>query len=395
MGRGNSVVASIDDATAMSFNPARLTALSNQEVSLGAAFTKVRTDYSGNGQTESADHPDGIMPSFHAASRVRESNWYVGIGATVPYGLASDWSDTGPLRYVTTESEIAVFDINPSVGFRINDSISVGAGISYLAIPEAKSRKQVNTAGLNTVLGFPDTAPDASNELKGDGDDWSYNVGLSYQLMDHHLFGLGYRNGAAIAVDGELTVEGLSGASAAVFGGTNYQTGARTKLYVPREVQFGYAYKTSNLVVEVDGQWNEWSAFRDQLVTFDETDPTRLSVLNNGNPAAKNWRNTWSGGIGMEYLTARKVALRAGYAFFDSPIPDETFDASVPDSDYHVVSFGAGVPVSKFVIDAAVQLYRLNDRKVDNDVGSLDGGSVDGTYKTRAEFYALTVKYGF
>jgi long-chain fatty acid transport protein len=45
----------------------------------------------------------------------------------------------------------------------------------------------------------------------------------------------------------------------------------------------------------------------------------------------------------MERLPDWEVALRAGYWFSESPIPDRNFNPVVPDANNHTVSIGAGV----------------------------------------------------
>jgi long-chain fatty acid transport protein len=54
----------------------------------------------------------------------------LGIGATVPFGLITDYDSDWVGRYHALRSIVRTIDLNPSVSFRINDHVSVGAGMS-------------------------------------------------------------------------------------------------------------------------------------------------------------------------------------------------------------------------------------------------------------------------
>src|SRR5258706_15186525 len=95
MGRAGSVVASIDDASAVTFNPARLTAVNGGDASLGLSYQKVKTTFdpaSGSGLTgESTKSDPGISPNFHIAHRFGLDKWGFGLGINVPHGLGNEW----------------------------------------------------------------------------------------------------------------------------------------------------------------------------------------------------------------------------------------------------------------------------------------------------------------
>lgn len=396
MSRANSVVASIDDASAISFNPARLTTIRGTDLLLGGTFQKISTDYDNQaGTTDSMVDNTAFTPNFHIASNMNLERFSFGLGINIPHGIATEWGQNSPLRYIATKTDLSIMDVNPAMAYKINDQFSIGIGLDYYNVTTVESQKKINTSLVNTVLGSPDTAPDSNFKLEGDGDSLGYGFGVSYVPQDQHLVGLAFRSGANIEVDGTLELNGLSGASAAVFG-TDYKTDAKAKIYVPQEIQLGYAYKYSgNLTIELDAQWDKWSVFKDQNVTISETDPTRLALLQGGNPIPKNWENAWSAGLGVEYKLNEKFDLRGGYGFFDSPVPNSTFEASTPDSDLHMITFGVGYNVNSFRADLGMQLFRLNERYINNNVGQSDGTTGNGTYDAHAEYYGFDFGYRF
>lgn len=396
-GRANCVVATIDDASAVTFNPARLVTFPGTDLSLGFTAHDTHTNYdSETGITDSTDNDITYTPNFHIASRFGLEKWGFGLGINFPQGTVTNWKTTSPLRFIATKTELAVMNVNPAVAFKLNESLSIGFGLDYYNARKVNMKNQLDVATINAVLGAPDAAPEGGQKLTGDGSDLGFDLSVSGSLEDRHFFGATFRKGANIKVDGDIELTNLSGASALAFGGTAYKTGGEAKVYVPDQLLLGYGYKLSEkLVVELDGEWNRWSTYKDLNLKFDETDPTRLAILNTGNPKPKNWENSWAVGIGTEYQWLEKLALRGGYAFVDSPIPNSTFEASIPDSDYHMFTFGLGTSVKDIKLDFAAQIFRLNDRHIDNVPGPSSGLDGDGTYKSNGVFYSMNFGYRF
>lgn len=394
MGRANLGAASANDSSASFFNPALLTR-AGSEVTIGSTFQDLTSDYNGGAAgNDSLEQGMSVSPNFHASSRLENHPFAFGISVLAPYGLATDWSEDGPLRYVATKTDLAVVSVSPAIGVALSPAFSLGFGVDYYTISELDLQRKVNVTNLNFALGGAGTsAPDANQTLSGDGDDVGVAFGAHWEATERDMFGFSYRTGANIPVKGDVELNGLSNESAFVFGGTDYKTGAESELVIPASAQFGYARRFGSTLVEVGAQWNEWSEFREQTVRFNESDPTRAAVLNAGAVTPKQWRDAWSGGVGIE-TPIRSLTFRAGWAFFDSPVPDSTFEPSTPDSDLHMFTLGLGVPLGEsFVIDVAGQYYVLNDRKVDNDVGAADLTSVDGTYESSAIYGAINLTY--
>lgn len=394
MGRANSVVASVDDASAVTFNPARLTTINGTDVSLGFTAHETRANYTSDlGEKSSTDNGTPVTPNFHVGSNLGTEKWAVGLGVNNPHGLVTKWSTTGPLRYIATKSEMTVWNINPAAAYKINDIFSVGLGIDYYNVSNVEMSKQVNVALFNFLNGFPDAAPDGSQKMSGDGDGFGYDIGVSAVLKEKHMLGLTYRKGANVKVKGDVEIHNMSGFMAGIMG-TDYTTGAESTIVIPDQLLLGYAYQaTEKWVMEADGEWGRWSKFKEQNVTFNETDPNRLGVLNSGNPTPKDWKNSWSFGVGTEYKMYDRLALRAGYAYANTPVPEKTFEAGTPDSRFNMYTFGAGTSFKDLTLDFAVQLFRLASRTVHNDVGNPDFGN--GIYKSTGEFYAFNIGYKF
>jgi long-chain fatty acid transport protein len=359
MGRANSVVASVDDASAVSFNPARLTDVPG-DVSLGVSFQKVNTEYSGSGVNESTKSDPAFSPNLHWASKLGKEKWGFGLGLNVPHGLGNEWSKTGVVAPNATTSELVVLDLNPAVGYKINDKFSLGFGID---IYQATAELKTYNSGTTT-----------ESTIEGDGSGIGASIGFSGMINEKHLVGLSYRTGSNMIVEGTYKT----------VGGSNSSYNIESELNIPAELMLGYAYKPSQaLTLEMDFQWDRWSSFDNQELKDTDANNTIATI-------PKDWQDRWSIGLGTEYALRPNLFLRGGYAFWSSPVPNETFEPSTPDADTHLLTGGIGTLFQNNVtLDLALQLGFLNNRHIENGIAPT------GTYKTTAQYVAVNVGYKF
>ena len=140
------------------------------------------------------------------------------------------------------------------------------------------------------------------------------------------------------------------------FPSSKYSTDIESKLKLPQTLALGYAFKPDDKwTFEIDFEWTGWSCIEEDFVKYTtETNPYRLAALNDGNPASKDWNDSYAYGIGAEYQATDKLDLRGGYLFVETPVPSISFETALPDSDRHGVTLGAGYKVKDdFTIDMA------------------------------------------
>jgi long-subunit fatty acid transport protein len=139
----------------------------------------------------------------------------------------------------------------------------------------------------------------------------------------------------------------------------------------------------------------DWSSIKEEKIDYpSESDAGRLSVLNDGNPVPKNWHSAFAYALGIEYKVNDILRLRTGYLFHKTPIPQANFDTSLPDSSSNTVTLGAGIDLNKNIrLDLAYAAMFYDERKIDNNVGSASGASIDGEYNTLINVYLLTLTF--
>ena len=91
----------------------------------------------GNGGNAGALTP---VPNFYYAMDAGDKLKF-GIGINAPFGLKTEYDPTWIGRFQAIKSEIKTVNINPSLAYKLNDMVSLGAGISAQYRNQAGLRK--------------------------------------------------------------------------------------------------------------------------------------------------------------------------------------------------------------------------------------------------------------
>jgi len=263
-----------------------------------------------------------------------------------------------------------LLDVNPAVAFQVNPRLSVGLGLNYYS-----GRIKLEALDPYFMMGFPD----GSHQLKADGEQWGYNLGLLYRVAENQSFGFAYRGGFPMTFKGDLKMRNLP----VPLGGPTYSTPARLDLDYPALVNLGYAWRPRpDLKLEFDLEWTNWSVMDRVPVDFAYNTPflPDQSTL-------KDWNDTLSPRLGLEYQAGPNARWRAGYLFLPSPIPDRTYEAGLPDADSHIFNLGFEWKGSRLRLAVSQSLSLPEKRRI------LQGGPYDGEY--RAVNHITTVNLGY
>ena len=145
----------------------------------------------------------------------------------------------------------------------------------------------------------------------------------------------------------------------------------------------GYAYRPNKRwKIEADLEWIQWSSLEN--LTIDLAPP-----LSSHQEIAKDWKDTLSPRLGIEFRPDANWKLWAGYVYLPTSIPDRTFDPSLPDANAHIFCFGAGWEKKNFALALSQEVSFPEDRKI------AEGGPFDGTYKSFNLITTLNVQYNF
>lgn len=403
MGRGSANAAQTDDPAAVHYNPAAIVHLEDSQVSLGYTLEMPRAKCkpTSGGEVE-MQAQDFFIPNFYLVDDFGLKDFSFGLGVTAPYGLGTDWADDSFSRYVSTGSDTEFYNINPTVAYQVNDKLSVGLGMDYMRTDVDKFKK-VNVSATNVTLqglGYPAATVETDGDfnLKGDDEGWGYNLGILCRLSEEHTFGISYRSEVDFTYKGTVAMNNLgSGNTATVFGGSSYETDIESKLTLPESLAIGYAYKPNNrLTLELDVEWTGWSSVVQEWIEWQtETNAVRLAILNDGNPASKDWDDVFSFAIGVNYEATDLLELRCGYVFEETPIPEANFNTALPDADRHGISCGLGYAFKDVDIDISYLALFFADRDIRNSVGSSSNADIDGKYEQFVNIFSVGFTYKY
>ena len=347
-GMGNAFAAQADDPSALHYNPAGMTQLRGVQFMAGGLFVGGTTDFrSPSGVSVTGDR-NGLIAwpgpgHAYVTANLKDlgvsalGNLAVGVGVTVPFGSMTRWPENGPFRAVTTFSTLPVFDIKPTLAYRLLPDLSIGVGADIYTFAgffgEGHAELQsISPGGL---------APAGSKlELNGKGTAPGFNLSVLYTAL---------RNGdgqpmanVAVVYRSQATLH-LNGALLA--NGTKVQD-ATTTLVLPQVITGGIAlWPVRNAErewkLELNVDYVGWKSVRNLDIR-----------LANGTviPQPQNWKGTYAILAGTEYrwlkvetLPEWELAVRGGYTNQQTQVPDLTFNPGIPSADLHIISTGIGL----------------------------------------------------
>jgi long-chain fatty acid transport protein len=411
LGQGGVSVAGVTGDPMLTYaNPAALPSLAGTQLTLGGTFENLNGKYEGS-SASSKMNSNAVAPNFAVTQSFMDGKMGAGVALASQYGLETHWpgDPNAPLRYLATNSSLHIIDITPSVGYRVLPSLSFGVGADYFNVTTASLEKNVNANNVNNaILVSQGLAPafaglqDADSKLKGTAASWGYHAGFKYEPTDQHAFGLVYHSRVKLNINGSVEISNLSGAAAqAVFGGSRYETSAYTDLYLPQNIQLGYAYKpTEKWQLELDAAWFDSSTNKDLNVRTPAATAGQAALLANGNPKPLNWRNTWNIETGANYKCNDHLQLRGGFYYEPWVIPESAFSPELPDLSRYGLAIGAGYAFSSSIsLDLAYNAVFEHNRSINNNVGFNSTGdptvTANGVYKNFSNLVAMNLNYRF
>ena len=318
-----------DDASAIFYNPAGMTLLEGNQAQASLFYINTTARFRNEGSTQTFlgtivpsrgpdkdGGTDGLVPAAFLSHELNDS-WTIGLGVATPYGLKVDYDNDWVGRYHAKESELITVDINPSIGYRFSDELSVGAGFSV----------QYADATLSQAV-F--TGPQSRDgRAKVTADDWGsgFNFGAMYEFSPDTRIGVSYRSKIEQNLDGRLKVTRLPRPFR-----TN--TRAKAKIDLPETVYVG-AYSRLFEKWEITGgaRWTRWDRFDEVRIRFSDGRPDAVTD--------HDWDNSWMVNAGLGYQLSHAWTFRVGYAFDQSPIPNNSHRTPrIPGNDRHWASFG-------------------------------------------------------
>jgi long-chain fatty acid transport protein len=378
LGRSGGRIAQVDDASAVQNNPANLVDVATAQAALDPSVIYMNVDYKSPDGSQSAStlHPIKALPDIFASIPFDDNRFAVGLGITVPFGLASQWSTsssafarpTGRLAYTTANfGKLTTFNFNPAFSAKLGDHVQIGVGLDVMW-SELEFRQYL-----------PAPLPNLQAHASGDGVGVGGNLGVTWKITDSQRLALTYRSTMTVDYSGTTKFE-------------NYLVGLpdtsfNSQIKFPNIISAGYGIDlTDKIRLESDVEWLQFSQFKNLGVNIGNN---ALGVPSQN--IAEKWHNTFTAGIGGDWKFADHWVLRAGYEYFESPVPDSTFTPTIPDANQNVLTLGIGWHGQHSSLEFAYGLDFYNDRNITND----QNPALNGKYTFNVHLFSFAYRYSF
>jgi long-chain fatty acid transport protein len=381
---GGTLTGRADDPSAIFFNPAGITQLPGFQVMGGATAILPKTDVvtteGGIETTTESEDSVWIPPHLYSTYQHSDSIWF-GLGILSRFGLGTEFDDDWPGRYNSYTAIVQTLSINPNVAFKVNDKLSLAAGVSAMWFDLELEQK----IDFGSAVGTPHLL-DVDQELTGD--DWGYgfNLAAHYKAFDWMSLGISYVSRVDQDVEGDVDFTKPAGVPDEYFN----DTGASGEITLPDMWFLGAAfYPADQWSVEVNALWTGWSTYDKLCIAYDEAILPGVTEVTK----RKDWDDVWRFQVGVEYEAKDWLDLRFGYVWDESPIPDETVDYLVPANDRHLYNIGCGIHWDQWIVDLSYTYLYIETRSVDArpEDGILDSRFKDGS----VHMFGASVSYVF
>jgi len=387
--------ANAENASTIFYNPAGMTQLQAHEISVGVAAVDPSFSFTNKGSSVGllGGAGDGgnaggwaFIPNGYASWALTK-DLYLGIGVGAPFGLKTEYDTPWIGAAQSTSFEIKTININPSIAYRVNDTVSLGAGLNWQHI-DATYKRQAAVVSATTVA--------TPVKLTVDDDGWGWNVGALFTLSPSTKVGVSYRSAIQYHTDGKIE---LSGPSAPTNASGNSTVKADIK--VPDTFSMAVTQQLSDKWQMLgDVTWTGWSSI--PKVDIIRTANTLLYIPGVAGQAAgataqtlnTDFRDTWRVGLGANYKFNEAWKLKYGVAYDQTPVKgSDTRLTSLPDNDRVWFSFGTQwTPDKASRVDLGVSYIYVRDSKINNNQAASGRGTVIGEYNN-SSIWVLGAQY--
>ena len=331
------------------YNPAGMVLIKGDQIEGDLNFYDISSNFTGSDTTFNNGAP-GTDRHFVESTLV-PSNFGV---ISLPHGIKIGFSITTPIggrikyapnfvgQYQGNEALLTTIQAGFDIAIPITSKLSIGFGpeINYFQ----------NILGLNQNLA---PFPGAEGRFQGQGYGFGYNVGVMYQFSPSTRIGIDYRSKISQKIKGVEAVDlppALGSLLTALHAGPPGYSSASDRWTFPQQISFGlYQQVTQRLSLMASAEWTNWAADHALIIT----DPATIGFTLGSIYTPFNNRNTWTLGLGGNYLVNSKLTLMGGVGYDESPTTAATRNDLLPDANR--IELGAGLTY-KILPMATVQM---------------------------------------
>ena len=287
---GAGTAARAEDASTVYANPAGMTRLEGNQMTLAGQALYGRADYKLDGQgLLNGSNPGNVigwMPGGSAFySHSITDRLKVGVGLYGNFGLALDFGNNWAGKNLLDKTALMAATIQPTIAYRLNDQWSLGAGLTANYGILKIQRVQVGTG----------------NKVEENDSDWQYGtrLGVMFEPSKSTRIGMVWTSAVEYKFNVDATVRNpVAGRTHTLPVGASVNAPQQFMTSVYQKLSDRWAM-TGNL------GWQDWSQFAQNTVeTNAGTTTSSLKV-----------QDTWHAALGAQYMYNDNTKVNAGVAY--------------------------------------------------------------------------------
>lgn len=396
------------DASEVFFNPGALPELDGTHVSAGTILYMPRTKFTNEGSSYIEELGGGkisgspsqeieeksLVPNIYFSHQV-DSKIVFGLGVNSPFGLATKFDSDWIGRYHSIESSLTTLNVNPALGFRVSETLSLGI-LSQLMYAKATLKDAVDfgaigISALGPELGLASGLTPGSSDglVEISGDDWGfgYGVGALYQPTSALKLGFAFKAPIRLSLSGDADFSVPDSAQILTSEGNFQDTAVSADLTLPETVSIGAAYRVSSrTTLLLDATWVRWTRYDNLVIDFVGSQPDSIE--------RDSWDNSVRLATGVKFEVSDELKLKLGAAWDQSPLRDEKFlTPRIPDADHLWLSCGTTYELYSG-LNLGINYSHVFSEVVHSDsIVNETGASLIGKWESSADIFALELNY--
>ena len=367
------------------FNPGAMTQLeSDNDLTGGLILLEGETIYQNEGtlvETET-DNPVGTpINGYYTQKMSDQMSW--GLGIYTPYGNKVEWPTDWAGSHLVNFIELQTIYIQPTIGYQVNDSTSIGFGPT-LVLGSVEFNRNLDTGSFLTDEdgNRSNVTIKASNVVA-----LGFNLGVLHKLSDKTSLGLSYRSEVIVeARDEDADFDNIATANEETFADGKFDA----DLPLPAELTIGIAYQYSDrMTLAFDINRTFWDVYDELVIEFD-------NGITSVNP--RNYQDSNIFRFGLQYRYNDKWTFRGGIYFDESPVQDGYFAPETPRNDSVGYTAGASYRYSENLeMDISLLILTFDEEENSYDFYEEGGFTIPfgGTYDSAANSIGFGLSYKY
>lgn len=420
--------AEAQDASTVWSNPAGMSRFTSPQVAVVVNLITPSFKLQNDGSQPAAFQPignsggdagsDNVVPNLYAVMPINH-DWSFGLGINTPFGLETHWGEGWIGRFQALETKVSTINVNPSLSWRVNDTLAVGVGVDWQRI-DATFTSDVNysgalmqAAGQAAAGGLipPSLLPTIASlvpglsshtQVKGNDSAWGWNIGILWDATPQTRIGAQYRSSIKYHVEGNVSFDNpalpavppplapvIGGLGAAV-NSVLVNGGVTADIKLPDIANVSVFHKLNDQWdLMADAQFTHWSVFKD--LTFVRTTGSILAST------PENFRDTWKLSTGASYHYNDQWTFRGGVAWDESPVNNTDRTPRLPDANRTWLTLGTQYRFNRnLALDAGFSYIWIESSDTSQNAGSTAAnGLIAGQYNGSATVVSAQLTYTY